>query len=187
MTTTIDQRKENPDNNYTLFINGQETALTEEVLHRDDVTSLLLLSKDDQANIGYLFAKPTALTLSRKVQSGCWSEINTNSNNKDLISQSFITISQAHSQASDSYAYTLLPNISKADFDKVCSEARIEVLRNDSKLQLIHDKKQDLLAVVKYNQAKEVINGQLSLEKSGLYLYQKVGNDFKQLSFKALS
>lgn len=98
------------------------------------------------------------------MQSGCWSEINTNSNNKDLIFQSFITISQAHSQASDSYAYTLLPNISKADFDKVCSEARIEVLRNDSKLQLIHDKKQDLLAVVKYNQAKEVVNGQLSLE-----------------------
>lgn len=187
VTTTIDQRKENPDNSYTLFINGQETALTEEVLYRDDVTSLLLLSKDGQANIGYLFAKPTALALSRKVQSGRWSEINTNSKNEDLISQSFITISQAHSQASDSYAYTLLPNISKADFDKVCSEARIEVLRNDSKLQLIHDKKQDLLAVVKYNQAKEVINGQLSLEKSGLYLYQKVGNDFKQLSFKALS
>ncbi|MCD3392073.1 hyaluronate lyase, partial [Streptococcus equi subsp. zooepidemicus] len=187
VTTTIDQRKENPDNSYTLFINGQETALTEEVLYRDDVTSLLLLSKDGQANIGYLFAKPTALALSRKVQSGCWSEINTNSNNKDLISQSFITISQTHSQASDSYAYTLLPNISKADFDKVCSEARIEVLRNDSKLQLIHDKKQDLLAVVKYNQAKEVVNGQLSLEKSGLYLYQKVGNGFKQLSFKALS
>lgn len=119
---------------------------------------------------------------SRQEQSGRWSDINKGSTNKELVTQTFITISQRHQQANDTYAYTLLPNVSQEDFDKARSEATIEVVRNDSDLQILHDHKQDLWTVVNYHNGLQRINDQLTLEKAGLYLYQKVGNVFKLLS-----
>lgn len=182
VSTTIDQRKDNPENPYRLLVNGQEVSLTNDTLEKDHVTSVLLLSQDGKNNIGYLFDKPTTLVFSRQEQSGRWSDINKGSTNKELVTQTFITISQRHQQANDTYAYTLLPNVSQEDFDKARTESSIEVVRNDSDLQILHDHKQDLWTVVNYHDGPQRINDQLTLEKAGLYLYQKVGNVFKLLS-----
>ncbi|MGG6797363.1 UNVERIFIED_CONTAM: polysaccharide lyase 8 family protein [Streptococcus canis] len=187
VSTTIDQRKDNPENPYRLLVNGQEVSLTNEVLERDDVTSVLLLSQDDKNNIGYLFARPTTLVFSRQEQSGRWSDINKGATYTELITQSFITISQKHQQPNDTYAYTLLPNISQEDFDKAREEGHIEVVRNDSDLQILHDWKTDLWTVVNYRNGHQRINDQLTLEKAGLYLYQNVGEVFKNISHNTLA
>ncbi|EHI70657.1 polysaccharide lyase 8 family protein [Streptococcus ictaluri] len=187
VSTTIDQRKENSENAYRVFINGQEVSLSDKELSRDDVTSIFLLSQDGKSNIGYLFDQVSSLVFNKKEQSGRWSDINTGSKNKELIKQVFITISQRHSKTDDSYAYSLLPNISQSEFEKAREEKRVKVLRNDKQFQVLHDQKQDLWTVVKYQDGQETLYPNMMLDKAGLYLFQKEGDHFKELSHRNLT
>ena len=186
ISTTIEQRKDNPDNPYTVYVNGKEVSLSENPSIQNNVTHILLLSKDGQNNIGYVFPVPAQLELSKTIQKGKWSDINKNSKNPAELSNEFITISQKHEQNHANYAYILLPNIGETEFLKRCSQTDVEVLRNEDGLQVIFDKTKNLYAIVNYKNGRRNIYPQLSIEKAGLYFFKKEDENFVEVSFKHL-
>lgn len=186
VVTTIEQRKDNSKNPYTVYVNDHKLDFVGGTIIQEGVTNVLLRSEDGKNNIGYIFAEPVQLEFSKDKQKGKWSDINKTAKNSNEISNDFITISQVHDKTHSNYAYTLLPNVEEQDFLRRCSRKEIEVLKNLDGLQVVVDKSQGLYAVVNYKNESRAVAPQLIVKKSGIYLFKKINETFVELSFKPL-
>lgn len=142
VATTIEQRKEDKDHPYTTYINGKLANLTEIAQTYTTTRSVFLESNDPDRNIGYVFLKPATITAMKAIQTGKWSDIKGDDKSPAAttkVSNTFITISQPHQGNGDSYAYALIPNISRQAFEQLVANFDLKLLQNDNKASLIFD------------------------------------------------
>ncbi|ELY5749673.1 polysaccharide lyase 8 family protein [Streptococcus iniae] len=181
VSTTIDQRKEDAQAPYQVYINGKQVRLSDGVTYSfSETDSIFLESALPNRSFGYIFLKPTTIDLKRQTQSGSFFDINTSSKNKDRITNAFITISQNHFKTDDSYAYLLIPNTDKDSFQKISMNQDITIIENSKQQQLIHDKGNDIWALIKYKDDKLTVNNYLRTEKAGLYLFKNMGDYYQE-------
>ncbi|MCC9891416.1 hyaluronate lyase, partial [Streptococcus agalactiae] len=126
----------------------------------------------------------STIDIERKEQTGTWNSINRTSKNTSIVSNPFITISQKHDNKGDSYGYMMVPNIDRTSFDKLANSKEVELLENSSKQQVIYDKNSQTWAVIKHDNQESHINNQFKMNKAGLYLVQKVGNDYQNVYYQ---
>lgn len=185
VSTTIDQRKDDSKTPYTTYVNGKTIDLKQASSQQfTDTKSVFLESKEPGRNIGYIFFKNSTIDIERKEQTGTWNSINRTSKNTSIVSNPFITISQNHDNKGDSYGYMMVPNIDRTSFDKLANSKEVELLENSSKQQVIYDKNSQTWAVIKHDNQESLINNQLKMNKAGLYLVQKVGNDYQNVYYQ---
>lgn len=67
--------------------------------------------------VGYAFLDDNKISVSKQIQQGKWTDINTSSSNKDLIEKEVFTLTINHGvkPSGKSYKYVLLPGIDSAD------------------------------------------------------------------------
>lgn len=185
VSTTIDQRKDDSKTPYTTYVNGKTIDLKQASSQQfTDTKSVFLESKEPGRNIGYIFFKNSTIDIERKEQTGTWNSINRTSKNTSIVSNPFITISQNHDNKGDSYGYMMVPNIDRTSFDKLANSKELELLENSSKQQVIYDKNSQTWAVIKHDNQESLINNQFKMNKAGLYLVQKVGNDYQNVYYQ---
>lgn len=185
VSTTIDQRKDDSKTPYTTYVNGKTIDLKQASSQQfTDTKSVFLESKEPGRNIGYIFFKNSTIDIERKEQTGTWNSINRTSKNTSIVSNPFITISQNHDNKGDSYGYMMVPNIDRTSFDKLANNKEVELLENSSKQQVIYDKNSQTWAVIKHDNQESLINNQFKMNKAGLYLVQKVGNDYQNVYYQ---
>ncbi|HGA0722844.1 TPA: hyaluronate lyase, partial [Streptococcus agalactiae] len=185
VSTTIDQRKDDSKTPYTTYVNGKTIDLKQASSQQfTDTKSVFLESKEPGRNIGYIFFKNSTIDIERKEQTGTWNSINRTSKNTSIVSNPFITISQKHDNKGDSYGYMMVPNIDRISFDKLANSKEVELLENSSKQQVIYDKNSQTWAVIKHDNQESLINNQFKMNKAGLYLVQKVGNDYQNVYYQ---
>ncbi|CNE20471.1 hyaluronate lyase [Streptococcus agalactiae] len=185
VSTTIDQRKDDSKTPYTTYVNGKTIDLKQASSQQfTDTKSVFLESKEPGRNIGYIFFKNSTIDIERKKQTGTWNSINRTSKNTSIVSNPFITISQNHDNKGDSYGYMMVPNIDRTSFDKLANSKEVELLENSSKQQVIYDKNSQTWAVIKHDNQESLINNQFKMNKAGLYLVQKVGNDYQNVYYQ---
>lgn len=185
VSTTIDQRKDDSKTPYTTYVNGKTIDLKQASSQQfTDTKSFFLESKEPGRNIGYIFFKNSTIDIERKEQTGTWNSINRTSKNTSIVSNPFITISQNHDNKGDSYGYMMVPNIDRTSFDKLANSKEVELLENSSKQQVIYDKNSQTWAVIKHDNQESLINNQFKMNKAGLYLVQKVGNDYQNVYYQ---
>lgn len=185
VSTTIDQRKDDSKTPYTTYVNGKTIDLKQSSSQQfTDTKSVFLESKEPGRNIGYIFFKNSTIDIERKEQTGTWNSINRTSKNTSIVSNPFITISQNHDNKGDSYGYMMVPNIDRTSFDKLANSKEVELLENSSKQQVIYDKNSQTWAVIKHDNQESLINNQFKMNKAGLYLVQKVGNDYQNVYYQ---
>ncbi|MCC9975533.1 hyaluronate lyase, partial [Streptococcus agalactiae] len=185
VSTTIDQRKDDSKTPYTTYVNGKTVDLKQASSQQfTDTKSVFLESKEPGRNIGYIFFKNSTIDIERKEQTGTWNSINRTSKNTSIVSNPFITISQKHDNKGDSYGYMMVPNIDRTSFDKLANSKEVELLENSSKQQVIYDKNSQTWAVIKHDNQESLINNQFKMNKAGLYLVQKVGNDYQNVYYQ---
>ncbi|HGD5536593.1 TPA: polysaccharide lyase family 8 super-sandwich domain-containing protein, partial [Streptococcus agalactiae] len=188
VSTTIDQRKDDSKTPYTTYVNGKTVDLKQASSQQfTDTKSVFLESKEPGRNIGYIFFKNSTIDIERKEQTGTWNSINRTSKNTSIVSNPFITISQKHDNKGDSYDYMMVPNIDRTSFDKLANSKEVELLENSSKQQVIYDKNSQTWAVIKHDNQESLINNQFKMNKAGLYLVQKVGNDYQNVYYQPQS
>ncbi|SUN09572.1 hyaluronate lyase [Streptococcus agalactiae] len=185
VSTTIDQRKDDSKTPYTTYVNGKTIDLKQASSQQfTDTKSVFLESKEPGRNIGYIFFKNSTIDIERKEQTGTWNSISRTSKNTSIVSNPFITISQKHDNKGDSYGYMMVPNIDRTSFDKLANSKEVELLENSSKQQVIYDKNSQTWAVIKHDNQESLINNQFKMNKAGLYLVQKVGNDYQNVYYQ---
>lgn len=185
VSTTIDQRKDDSKTPYTTYVNGKTIDLKQASSQQfTDTKSVFLESKEPGRNIGYIFFKNSTIDIERKEQTGTWNSINRTSKNTSIVSNPFITISQNYDNKGDSYGYMMVPNIDRTSFDKLANSKEVELLENSSKQQVIYDKNSQTWAVIKHDNQESLINNQFKMNKAGLYLVQKVGNDYQNVYYQ---
>lgn len=185
VSTTIDQRKDDSKTPYTTYVNGKTIDLKQASSQQfTDTKSVFLESKEPGRNIGYIFFKNSTIDIERKEQTGTWNSINRTSKNTSIVSNPFVTISQNHDNKGDSYGYMMVPNIDRTSFDKLANSKEVELLENSSKQQVIYDKNSQTWAVIKHDNQESLINNQFKMNKAGLYLVQKVGNDYQNVYYQ---
>lgn len=185
VSTTIDQRKDDSKTPYTTYVNGKTIDLKQASSQQfTDTKSVFLESKEPGRNIGYIFFKNSTIDIERKEQTGTWNSINRTSKNTSIVSNPFITISQKHDNKDDSYGYMMVPNIDRTSFDKLANSKEVELLENSSKQQVIYDKNSQTWTVIKHDNQESLINNQFKMNKAGLYLVQKVGNDYQNVYYQ---
>lgn len=104
-STTIDQRKEDLTHPYQTYLNDQPVNLSNQLTNYEGMRTIFLESDSSDRNIGYIFFDPTSLSISKGIQTGKWSAINSDEESPsaiDEVSNTFITISQTHKGNGDS-------------------------------------------------------------------------------------
>ncbi|MGV3010625.1 polysaccharide lyase family 8 super-sandwich domain-containing protein [Streptococcus thoraltensis] len=140
--TTIEQRKEDQKHPYKTYLNGKEISLTDKAHDYASTKNVFLETDEVKRNIGYVFFKPTTLSLMKVLQTGKWSDINGNDKSataNKVVNNTFVTISQAHKENGDSYAYMIVPNITRHAFEALLAKLDVKLLQNDSHVASVYD------------------------------------------------
>ncbi|MGT2888433.1 polysaccharide lyase 8 family protein [Streptococcus didelphis] len=188
VSTSIDQRKEDEKNPYTIYVNGKKLeVLVDTEKEVTETKTLFLESQDKKRNIAYLFFDPTTITLNRKHQTGSWYNINLTSTNKDTVSNSFINIEQKHDDSHNNYAYIMLPNIDKDTFTTLADKPELKLLDNSPNLQVVHDEKNKLWTVIKYDDQESSHLSRFKVTKAGLYIIQEKGQTYDMVYYDPIT
>lgn len=171
--TTIENRKNNENTQYEIFVNGEVIKPTKEHIQLKNVNSILLASSNNQSmNIGYTFLENTSLDLMDKINTGSWKEINTNQSDK-LHQNNFLTFYQTHSSEDTTYAYVMYPNISVEQLIEKEKAEKVRVLQNDGTTQAVHDAEASSWGIVLYEDQPFTLNEEITITKKGVYSVRK--------------
>ncbi|HHL9881642.1 TPA: hyaluronidase, partial [Streptococcus pyogenes] len=171
--TTIEQRKENQKHPYCSYVNNQPVDLNNQLVDFTNTKSIFLESDDPAQNIGYYFFKPTTLSISKALQTGKWQNIKADDKSPEAIkevSNTFITIMQNHTQDGDRYAYMMLPNMTRQEFETYISKLDIDLLENNDKLAAVYDHDSQQMHVIHYEKKATTFSNH-SLSHQGFYSF----------------
>lgn len=171
VVTTIEQRKVNPTNPYKVFVNQQEIDLSNQEQNFKETQTIFLESEDQTNNIAYYFFNPTTINIVSRKQEGTWRAINANQPD-DVKFNDFITITQPHNSMLNNYAYVMMPNVSRVEFESMINRFPIQLLSNTSDYQAVHDNLHDVYGIVKYDNTPIEITDYLSISQKGLYTFR---------------
>lgn len=142
VTTTVANRKLPDDLSTKIFINGK--SWQPKVSESLELKSLTLRHRTiDDADLSYVFLKPTKVTLGQDQQTGDWRDIGTSSG---LVSATFLTATIEQSDDNDQYAYVLLPDADRDDVAEFIDEMPIKVLRNDQLAHIVKHRDEEVIA-----------------------------------------
>lgn len=178
VSTTIEQRKENPESPYKVYVNDKEEGLADKENPYNATKSVFLESNDKNKNIGYFFFKKTDITMMKRIQEGTWKDINA-SQSDAKVQNTFITISQTHKGDGDSYSYMMIPNVDRTTFNQMVKDLEGALLKNNDKLQAVYDAQQQVWGIVKYDDSVSTISDRFQVRKRGLYTIRKEDNEYK--------
>lgn len=171
--TTIEQRKENQKHPYCSYVNNQPVDLNNQLVDFTNTKSIFLESDDPAQNIGYYFFKPTTLSISKALQTGKWQNIKADDKSPEAIkevSNTFITIMQNHTQEGDRYAYMMLPNMTRQEFETYISKLDIDLLENNDKLAAVYDHDSQQMHVIHYEKKATTFSNH-NLSHQGFYSF----------------
>lgn len=167
MITTIANRKSPKNDSYATIINGEK--ITENGVY-NNVQSILLESTHPNTNIGYIFLKPGKIKINKVTRTGDWKDIN-RLRPSQIESNEFTEISIIDQD--DQYAYIVIPNISKDNFEMMIENIHIQLLENSSSIQAIFDEKDKVWGIVKYDDSAYLIDNRLAIKNKGIYTIYK--------------
>ncbi|PNY21067.1 Hyaluronate lyase precursor [Streptococcus parauberis] len=186
--TTIEQRKENQESPYKVYINGELVTIEEGMEHsHSNVKTILLESSKPELNIGYVFLEPATVAISKLLQTGSWHDINLPTKNTELKSNTFITIKQEHTATSNTYAYYMVPKATSDQLYDFSHNHQVQLVQNNKQLQVIYDKSSKLWTVIKKDSKPFLINNQIQLTNAGIYMVQKLGNTYKIATYNPMA
>lgn len=152
-STTIDQRKEDKNHPYKTYLNDQPVILPNSLTNHEGMRTIFLESDSADRNIGYIFFDPTSLSISKAIQTGKWSDIKGDEKSPsgiNEVSNTFITISQPHKGNGDNYAYMIVPNLSREEFNRLFENLDIQIIQNDKNASIIYDPKTKQQLTINY-------------------------------------
>lgn len=170
--TTIEQRKETVP--YSIYVNGEKSLVHQPSESIEGVTSVFLEGSELGRHIGYIFLKPTHLTISRNKQEGSWKAINS-AQSDDNVSNHFLTIEQEHRTPNDTYAYVMVPNVDRETFNHLVKNLTVSLLKNDAREQIVYDAQQELWMITKYDNEKRITADYFEMTEPGLYIIKRQG------------
>ncbi|MTB63538.1 hyaluronate lyase [Streptococcus sp. zg-86] len=171
-STTIDQRKNEPTNPYTIYVNNQPEMISDQDREYKDTRSIFLESRDSNRNIGYFFFKKATISMMKRLQDGTWKAIN-QSQTDTPVQNEFITIHQAHTVDNDSYAYMMIPNVTREEFERLSASLENGLWENNETTQIVYDTTQGIWGIVKYDDSVTTISDQFQVFKRGMYMIRK--------------
>lgn len=158
VTTTVLNRKLPRDLSTKIAVNGK----TWEPTHSESIKlkSLTLEQKNiDDADLSYVFLKPTQVILGQNVQTGDWGDIGTNSG---VVSGHFVTATIEQSLENDQYAYVLLPDADLDETQEFVDEMPIKVLQNDEFAHIVKHKEEQIIGANVWTDAPTRITSRIS-------------------------
>ncbi len=183
--TTIEQRRIDPNNPYTLYINGQKVDLSnDQPQHFINVKSIFLESENKANNIAYLFFKEETLDIQKQVQSGSWYDINKTASNKNTVSNGFITISKTHTTDNRDYAYMLIPNKDREAFDQLSQNNSIQLIENSKDMQVSYDQVHKIWSIIKYDNLERKVSDQFTVKDPGLYMIEENQDHYRTVYYQ---
>lgn len=106
-------------------------------------------------NVGYQFFGPNKVSVSQKLQSGTWSEINTAESDNKLSKAVFnLSVSHGKKPNNSTYQYLVAPGYSLANFKSYVSQNLYQIFRNDTITQAIKNQISKEIAMVCYAKAQ---------------------------------
>lgn len=153
--TTIDQRKEAVNKEYLAYVDNQLINLADGVRRLGAINNIFLESSDTNRNIGYIFLKPSDIQISKKSHIGKWSDIRGNEKSPigtSEVTNTFITIKQEHQVDGDTYAYVLVPNITREEFNRLVSNMELSLLKNSKDVVSLYDASSHRQFSIKFNE-----------------------------------
>lgn len=173
--TTIENRKVG-DSAYQVYVNGElQKPFVNGALK--GVKDVFYEGKDTKRHIGYLMWEATDLNLSRHIHEGKWNDVNKNGSD-DLRKNEYISLHQSHGATSKGYAYMMLPNTTRDEFNQFVAQPTITVVVNNELHQVVYDAALKVWGVVKYSDVPYRLNADLTLTKAGMYTIQQSGKGY---------
>ncbi|WP_058119420.1 polysaccharide lyase 8 family protein [Photobacterium kishitanii] len=175
ITTTVMNRKLAESGNNQLFVNGKQWL--PQLNHTMKLRTLTLTNDEiNDADISYVFLKPTTVTIGQQLRSGDWSEIGTRSGQ---VSANFISATIDQTPQNDHYAYVLMPNADQEDAQEFAEEMPIKVRRNDNLAHIITHKDEHVTAANVWTEQAVVITNQISTLSKMALMVEKEGRELK--------
>ncbi len=175
ITTTVMNRKLAESGNNQLFVNGKQWL--PQLNHTMKLRTLTLTNDEiNDADISYVFLKPTTVTIGQQLRSGDWSEIGTRNGQ---VSANFISATIDQTPQNDHYAYVLMPNADQEDAQEFAEEMPIKVRRNDNLAHIITHKDEHVTAANVWTEQAVVITNQISTLSKMALMVEKEGRELK--------
>ena len=142
--TTVENRKLNSTGDNAFTVDGVEKS--SELGYSENlqnVTWAYLEGNAEGSDIGYYFPEGASFNVLREQRSGCWSDVNQLSNQKDdtVRTNNYLTMYIDHGTTPESagYSYVLLPGMSENEVEEYASSSDITVLANNEDVQSVRD------------------------------------------------
>ncbi len=141
-----------------------------------------------QDKIGYVFPKPTQISISNQAATGRWSDITDQKNiSQELVTEKVFLAGFQHGNRPEnaSYQYIVVPNIAEKELDKSSADNRgIEILANNANLQAVKSSKLNMAQIAFYRAGELSVSKEISLkmDSQGMAMLTMKDNRVKDLS-----
>lgn len=175
ITTTVMNRKLAGNGNNTLFVNGKRWQ--SQPNNTMKLRTLTLTNDElDDADISYIFLKPTTITVEQQQRTGDWNEIGTHSGQ---VSANFVLATIAQTPQNDHYAYVMIPSADKDDAKEFAEEMPIKVRRNDALAHIVMHKDEAVTAANVWTDQAVVITKQITALSKMALMVEKDGRELE--------
>ncbi len=159
--TVIENRKLNPFGNNELTVDGSAAVTemgTEEKLN--GVRWMHLEGNTTGADIGYYLFDGADVMALRENRTGSWRDINL-SNARDYNSKSYMSMWIDHGGKADggTYAYAILPGMSKRETEKYADNPAVEIIRNDAAAQSVRNRVLGITGAIFWTDTEQTAGG----------------------------
>ena len=116
-------------------------------------------------NIGYLLLANGSGTVSLASRSGSWYDINTSQSSTSMTKDVFtMRISHGTSPSNESYAYVVVPDITRSEFETFAGTPPVTVVSNTSSLQAVYHAESKVYQAVFYSAGTVNFGAALTLD-----------------------
>ncbi|PLR90016.1 polysaccharide lyase family 8 super-sandwich domain-containing protein [Bacillus sp. T33-2] len=172
--TIVENRKIRHDGSNQLMINGENLEISDGQNHSITAEWAFLEGNVPGADIGYYFPEGKTLTVKKEERTGAWKDINY-SGPADLIKRSYATLWFDHgvNPVNDTYSYVLLPGLNPEQTKQYSAKPEIEILRNDTAVQAVLDRKENIIGANFWNDEKQTVGSLTVYQKASITLQEK--------------
>jgi hyaluronate lyase len=179
--TVVENRKLSNKGINKLLINGkrQPATLDWKANALDGVKYAHLTGSVPGSDIGYYFPGGAKLNALREARTANWKSVNANPATTDTVNHTnnFFTLWFNHGSnpASAMYSYVLLPGFSPKQVSKYAAKPEIEVLRNDSLVQAVKEKRLKITGANFWTDTEQSVDMISCNRKASVILQEKNG------------
>lgn len=147
--TTVENRKINKDSFCRIYSNDNEILTKNEKSTLNNCKWIHYEAVSENSSIGYFFPNHPVLTIQKETRTGSWFDINQPNGPKDPIQRSYFTVWFDHGKnpVNETYAYILLPGMSRAETKNYAKKPNSIILVNTPKVQAVYNKKEQVTGI----------------------------------------